>query len=73
MYKLIAYFLAPTLRVNLSPQIFTGDSGEDPIELACTATVTEDVMFARYQFKWTKDNAPVISDRIMVGIFTIAM
>ena len=73
MYKLIAYFLAPTLRADLSPQIFTGDSGEDPIKLVCTATVTEDVMFAEYQFKWTKNNAPVVSDRIVVGIFTIAM
>ena len=64
------YFLAPTLTANLSPPLLIGDSGEDDIELLCTAIVAEDVMSASYQFTWIKDNSPVdlSNDRIMVII-----
>ena len=60
--------LAPTLTVNLNPSLFTGNSGEDALELLCTAVVAEDVMSASYQFTWIKNNAPVdiSNDRIVV-------
>ena len=61
-------FTAPTLSARLSPPIMTGNSGEDAIELTCTAIVEEDVMLASYQFTWNKDATPIdISNkRIMV-------
>lgn len=46
----------------------TGNSGEDAIELTCTAIVEEDVMLASYQFTWNKDTIPIdlSNNRIMV-------
>ena len=63
-------FLAPTVTANLSPSLLIGDSGEDAIELLCTAIVAEDVMSASYQFTWIKDDTPVdlSNDRIVVCI-----
>ena len=65
---MIYFFLAPTLTVNLNPSLFTGNSGEDAIELLCTATVAEDVMSASYQFTWMKDDTPldISNNRIVV-------
>ena len=56
---------------DLSPSFFTGNSGEDVIELLCTATVAEYVISASYQFTWIKDDTPVniSNDRIMVCSF----
>ena len=50
--------------------MLTGDSGEDPIELLCTAIVREDVVLASYQFTWIKDDSPVdmSNERFMVCI-----
>ena len=61
-------FLDPTLTLNLSSPLLIGDSGEDAIELLCTAIVTEDVMSASYRFIWIKDDTPVdlSNDRIVV-------
>ena len=70
VHTLIAYSLVPTLRVSLLPPLLIGDSGEDTIELLCTATVVEDVASASYQFTWIKDSTPIslLNDRIMVCI-----
>ena len=55
---------------KIFPLLLTGDSGEDPIELLCTAIVREDVMLASYQFTWIKDDTPVdmSNERFMVCI-----
>ena len=61
----------PTLSAKLSPPLLTGDSGEDAIELLCTAIVAEDVISASYQFTWIKDDTPIdilSNKRIMVCI-----
>ena len=67
---IIASFPDPTLTVNVSSTLLIGDSGEDSIELLCTAIVAEDVMSASYQFTWIKDDTPVdfSNDRIMVCV-----
>ena len=52
------YYLVPTLRVDLSPPLLNGTSGEDALELLCTATVAEDVT-ASYQFVWIKDDISI--------------
>ena len=72
VHTLIAYSLVPTLRVSLLPPLLIGDTGEDTIELLCTATVVEDVASASYQFTWIKDSTPIslLNDRIMVCITT---
>ena len=64
------HFLAPTLIVKLSPPLIVGDSGEDAVELLCTALVAEDVLSATYQFTWIKDDTLVdlSNNRIMVGL-----
>ena len=51
--------------------MLTGDSGEDAIELLCTAIVAEDVLSATYQFTWIKDDTPIdLSDnRIIVRTY----
>ena len=70
MYYVIKHCipLAPTLTVNINPVLFTGNSGEDALELLCTAAIAEDVMSASYQFTWIKDDTPVdeSNDRIVV-------
>ena len=63
-------FLVPTLIVQLYPPLFTGDSGEDSVELGCTAIVEEDIILAAYQFVWLKEDTPISlsNDRIVVCI-----
>ena len=64
-------YLMPTLRVDLSPPLLNGTSGEDALELLCTAIVAEDVT-ASYQFVWIKDNISIDlpNDRTMVCAYT---
>ena len=68
----MSFALDPSLTVNISSPLLTGMSGEDAIELLCTAIVAEDVLSAIYQFTWIKDDTPVdLSDnRIIVRIYT---
>ena len=67
---MFVYFVAPTLTLKLYPPLLTGNSGEDSIELLCTAIAEEDVILAAYQFTWLKDNTPIgfSNDRIVVRI-----
>ena len=60
-------YLVPTLRVDLSPPLLNGNSGEDILELLCTAIVIEDVPVS-YQFVWIKDDISIDlpNDRIVV-------
>ena len=56
---------------RVSPSLLIGNSGEDAIELLCTAIVAEDVMLASYQFTWMKDDTPIdlSNDRIVVRMW----
>ena len=51
--------LDPRLTAELLPPLVTGTSNEDPIELLCSAVVTEGVILASYQFEWMKNDVPV--------------
>ena len=67
MQLYIPCYLVPTVRIDLSPPLLNGNSGEDALELLCTAIVAEDVA-ASYQFVWIKDGIPIVlpNDRIVV-------
>ena len=53
------YFLtAPSLTVELLPQLVNGNSGEDTIELICIASVNGNAVSATYKFIWMKDGEP---------------
>ena len=71
MQLYIPYYLVPTVRVDLSPPLLNGNSGEDALELLCTAAIAEDVA-ASYQFAWIKDDISIYlpNDRIVVCIHT---
>ena len=65
---LFLLIIGPSLSAQLLPPLANGTSGEDAIELLCTAVVAEDVILASYQFAWMKNDVPVnLSDsRYMV-------
>ena len=64
---LFLLILGPSLLTQLYPPLANGTSGEDAVELLCTAVVA-DVILASYQFTWMKNDVPVnLSDsRYMV-------
>ena len=65
------FLLEPRIVVQLSPLLVNGTSNEDPIELLCTAIVTEDIILASYQFTWMKNDASVnFSDSIYM-VYTL--
>ncbi|XP_065907794.1 cell adhesion molecule DSCAM-like isoform X2 [Dysidea avara] len=49
---------APSLTVELLPQLVNGNSGEDTIELICIASVNGNAVSATYKFIWMKDGEP---------------
>ena len=53
------YHIDPQLTAKLLPSFVTGTSNEDPIELRCSAIVTEGIILASYQFEWMKNDIPV--------------
>ena len=46
---------APSLTVQLLPPLVTGNSGDDSIELHCTAVTTKDIISDSYEFIWSKN------------------
>ena len=67
-YSHYTLLLAPTVTASISPTLFTGDSGEDAVELLCTVAVMEDIVEALYQFTWMKNgnSLDILSNRIQV-------
>ena len=61
----------PAVTATLSAMFITGNSGEDAIEILCTAVATNGVISASYQFAWIKDDIPinVSSNRIVVRMY----
>ena len=65
------FLLEPRIVVQLSPLLVNGTSNEDPIELLCTAIVTEDVILASYQFTWMKNDASVNLSDSIYAVYTL--
>ena len=65
------FLLEPRIVVQLSPLLVNGTSNEDPIELLCTAIVTEDVILASYQFTWMKNDGSVNFSDSIYAVYTL--
>ena len=67
-YNVGNFPLAPTITATLTPSEIIGSAGDVPINLTCTATVEEDIMFDEYEIDWMFNDAPVdqSGDRINV-------
>ena len=65
------FLLEPRIVVQLSPLLVNGTSNEDPIELLCTAIVTEDIILASYQFTWMKNDASVNFSDSIYTVYTL--
>ncbi|XP_065904759.1 cell adhesion molecule DSCAML1-like isoform X2 [Dysidea avara] len=68
IYRVVVGVDAPTVTASISPTLFTGDSGEDAVELLCTVAVMEDIVEALYQFTWMKNgnSLDILSNRIQI-------
>jgi len=62
--------LVPTVTVNASPTLTTGDSG-DAIELLCTVAVMENIIEDFYQFAWTKDGNSIDASNNRIQVLFI--
>lgn len=62
---MLFFLLEPRVIAQILPPLVNGTSSEDPIELVCTAVVTEGIILASYEFTWMKNDASVnLSDSI---------